>query len=155
MFKFNFIYIPTNYNRVFECDLILIKHNSCDSKTTHTLYFYCKKENYLITIESTSILIETLIENNDKTEYGLYLSISFLIKYFKAKISKIIILNCSCCQIYIEHKFKQFQIHIALEDALILAKLDNCKMYMTENIISDFGIKITKELLEKALNSSD
>ena len=75
------------------------------------------------------------------------------IKFFKDKIIKIVIFNSDNCHLSIEHELKKFQTHTALEDALIIAKLCNCKMYITENLLNDLGIKITKELLGKALNT--
>ena len=153
MFRYNFIKILSKVNRIHECELVLIKQCPDETITYHTLYFYCKKSSYLITIESTSKSIETLIGNNEKTSNNVYFTLINLIKLFKAKIIKIVIFNSGNCHLSVECELKKFQIHTALEDALIIAKLCNCKMYITENLLNDLGIKITKELLGKALNT--
>jgi len=153
--KLNFIKILSNESGSHECELILIKHDLCEAVTHHTLYFYCRKENYLITLESTAETIETLIENHATTKECMHRTFINLIKLLKGKISKIIIYSDDKCYVSIEHELKQLEISLTLADALIIAKLDNCKIYITGKLLTDLGIKITKDLLEKALNAQN
>lgn len=138
-----------SYREVF---LITIKHDFSIGSENHVLYFYDPL--------GKTILPVTTYQNIDRfvgvySANGYEKCLKTIAGIFKCKITGVVIYLRLSDRYYVHLRLdgnkKQYEIDIDLVDALCVAKCLNIPLYMEKHLMTTIGIKVTKDLLEKAL----
>lgn len=124
----------------------------------YTAYFYCKEENMILPLslnkESVDMILEVQGEEKNPRPQ-VHNTLKRVIKALGGKVISVLIDNYKDDLYYAYIRIKKdrliYDIDSDLADALCVALINNVPMNVNKEILKDYGIKITKDLLIQAL----
>ena len=121
---------------------------------------YLESSTFYLFSKSLKILLPIEIDNNDvqsSTTPTIYNSIKRIIEGIGAKVLHIKIYhhyeNTFYTYLTIKNDKEVFEINISFKDGIEIAKEINVPIYVKSRILENHGIKITKDLITKALKN--
>jgi bifunctional DNase/RNase len=121
----------------------------------YTVYLVCHEEKIILPVNASEENIKPILASAPAETYSLIKQITELLK---AKVFGVVILEyvdeIFYAYLRIEYDGEFFDIHANFYDALCFAVTNNLKIYITEKILLENGTKITKDLIERSLASS-
>ena len=121
---------------------------------------YLQSSTFYLFSKSLKILLPIEVENNhvqSSTTPTIYNSIKRAIEGIGAKVLHIKIYyhyeNTFYTYLTIKNNKEVFEINISFKDGVEIAKEMNVPIYVKSQILEDHGIKITKDLIMKALKN--
>lgn len=158
-----------------ELSLITITHEYNEGYEKHVLYFYCKSEQFILPINLFDNQIETILASTQRTflpTQNIYHITNSVVSLLKGGIKGIIINSYKSGDYYshilvsrantpLRSKLREvcappqdtFEIKANLIDALGLALHTNAQIYAENNFLREFGFRITKDLIRKAIGT--